>query len=534
MKSVRFVSSIAICLIVLAAAGRHSLAHAANAVATSPSSESQKSAVSFAAAVTYNTSGYSTSVAIGDLNGDGHPDLIVTNQEEDSAGLRVLLGNGDGTFQPAVTYGSGEWDTSVAIADVNGDGKPDLIVAGWYQGCCIGGVGVLLGNGDGTFQAEVIYNSGGYYAESVAVSDVNGDGHPDLLIVNSFDQICCDGQVAVLLGNGDGTFQPAVTYDSGGDAATAIVVADVNGDGKADLIVANECQTYGDCPSGGGVSVLLGNGDGAFRPAASYNSGGFDSVLPTSVAVADVNGDGHPDLVVTFTCQSYGNCPDGFGPGGVSVLLGNGDGTFQEQGVPYNSGGIGATSVAIADVNGDSYPDLVVTNWCIHPNCKGGGNGSVAVLLGYGDGTFQAPVSYGVGGHGRSYTEPYSFAIADVNGDGRADIVTANAYSGTVGVLLNNFSVATTDTVQSSLNPSKVNQSVTFTATIASASAVPNGELVTFYNGTTTLGTSPTLNGVARLTTSFSKAKNYTIKAEYPGDAFHKKRSGTIKQVVNP
>jgi len=200
----------------------------------------------------------------------------------------------------------------------------------------------------------------------------------------------------------------------------------------------------------------------------------------------------------------------------------------------YNSGGIGATSVAIADVNGDSYPDLVVTNWCIHPNCKGGGNGSVAVLLGYGDGTFQAPVSYGVGGHGRSYTEPYSFAIADVNGDGRADIVTANAYSGTVGVLLNNFSVATTDTVQSSLNPSKVNQSVTFAATIASASAVPNGELVTFYNGTTTLGTSPTLNGVARLTTSFSKAKNYTIKAEYPGDAFHKKRSGTIKQVVNP
>src|SRR5208282_1700274 len=120
-----------------------------------------------------------------------------------------------------VPYGSGGYHAdSVAVADVNGDGKPDLLVANQCassSNCNNGSVGVLLGNGDGTFQAAVTYGSGGYYAESVAVADVNGDGKPDLVVAND----CCaggngdDGSVSVLLGNGDGTFQTAVTYGSG-------------------------------------------------------------------------------------------------------------------------------------------------------------------------------------------------------------------------------------------------------------------------------------------------------------------------------
>ncbi len=107
--------------------------------------------------------------------------------------------------------------------------------------------------------------------------------------------------VSVLLGNGDGTFQTAVSYNSGGESATSIAVADVNGDGNPDLLVANECDSSGNCLNGGVVSVLLGNGDGTFQAAVSYNSGGYEAY---SIAVADVNGDGYPDLLVANDCAS--------------------------------------------------------------------------------------------------------------------------------------------------------------------------------------------------------------------------------------
>jgi hypothetical protein len=142
----------------------------------------------------------------------------------------------------------------------------------------------LLGNGDGTFQTAVTYSSGGFFADSVAVADVNGDGKPDILVANTGGvPICSGGGVGVLLGNGDGTFKTAVTYCSGG-GPVSLAVADVNGDDKPDLVVASSL-----------VSVLLGNGDGTFQTAVSYESGGYP---PDSVAVADVNGDGKPDLVV--------------------------------------------------------------------------------------------------------------------------------------------------------------------------------------------------------------------------------------------
>jgi len=466
--------------------------------------------VYFSKVVTYPSGGYMVwSVAVADLNGDGHPDLIVANlcqsifgcdiYNPDIGEVGVLLGRGDGTFQPTVGYSSGGYlSYSVAVGDVNGDGKPDLVVANGCQDsdCNNASVSVLLGNGDGTFQPAVNYGWAGYIATSVAIGDLNGDGHPDLVVGSGCPEGgCTNGAVGVLLGNGDGTFQPPVTYSSGGFYGW-VAIGDVNGDGKPDLVVAN---------SWGTVGVLLGNGDGTFQAPVNYGSGGF---APLSVTIGDVNGDGKPDLLVA-NCGTGGGCYNGL----VGVLLGNGDGTFQPA-VSYSSGG-SAQAIAIADVNGDGHPDLVVAN------C------GLAVLLGNGDGTFQAPVGYNSGGICGD-----SVAVADLNGDGRPDVVIGNWGSSSVGVLLNNFSAKTTTAVTSSLNPSPVGQQVTFTATVIAIGRVPDGSTVTFYRGPTVIGTGTTTNGVASLTTSFSKAGGFQIKASYPGGPFQKPSSGRMKQVV--
>src|ERR1039458_8757015 len=184
-------------------------------------------------------------------------------------------------------------------------------------------------------------------------------------------------------------FAKAVLYNSGGDESLSVAIGDVNHDGHPDIVVANLDQN-GSSPTGE-VSVLLGNGDGTFQAPLSYSSGGFGS---QSVAIGDVNGDGNLDLVVGSVCQDKG-CSNGYGA--VSVLLGNGDGTFQAP-VSYSSGGYDGTSVAIADVNGDGRLDVIVANFCHDINCYGYSPGGVSVLLGNGDGTFQAPVIYSSGG----------------------------------------------------------------------------------------------------------------------------------------
>ena len=514
----------------------------------------QKAQLHFAPAVAYDSgASEADSVALADLNGDGKLDAVVANWCQ-SAGqfscegygeVAVLIGNGDGTFQSPVRYSTGAYfANSVAVGDVNGDGTPDLVVANYclsIQPSCggDGAISVLLGNGDGTFQTAATYNSGGSYAYSVAVADVNGDGILDLAVSNTGPVGANNGSVGVLLGNGDGTFRTAASYSSGGDIAASVAIGDVNGDGIRDLVVANYggADGCGDC----GAGVLLGNGDGTFRPAAIYNSGGGSTY---SVSAWDLRGDGILDLVAASrSSDDEGNRLRA----GVGVLLGNGDGTFQPtasylavglQYISYPAVGWGIDSLAVADINGDGVPDLVIVEQCRslehYTNCVG--TGQVNVMLGNGDGTFQAPITYGSGGY-----EGSSIAIGDVNGDGRPDLVLTNACGstcsgpdGSVAVLLNTTSYATKSALTTSPNPSQVNQMVTLTATMASTPSIPNGEAVTFYNGSTNLGTGKTTNGVATLTTSFSKAKTYTIKADYPDDAFHKKSSGTVKQVVNP
>jgi hypothetical protein len=516
-------------------------------------SAGQRLQVKFAPPVAYDPGPGSTSVAIADLRDDGKLDLVVANfcktydqhgncTGNGEGGVAVLLGNGDGTFRPAVTYSTVAYGTnSVAVADMNDDGILDLVVANWcgtlgQYGCQYqsGAASVLLGNGDGTFQPALVYGSGGLDAYSVAIGDLNRDRKPDLVVTNSYygggDY---NGSVGVLLGNGDGTFQPAVSYDTRGKVAASVAIGDVNGDGIPDLVVAD----YGY----DSAAVLLGNGDGTFQPAVLYDSGG---VGPVSVALGDLRGNGIWDVVIA---NRWSHNEGTRLRGEVSVLLGNGDGTFQPaasyltDGVGYPSyPGIGAgiNSLVIADVNGDGIPDLAVVEWCQnliqYNDCVG--NKEVNVFLGNGDGTFQAPFVYSSAGFIGS-----ALAIADVNGDGRPDLIVANNNAGAgdyqkgaVAVLLNETYYASKTALTSSPNPAHVNQNVTFTATITSTPPVPNGEVVTFYNGKTSLGTGKTTNGVASVNASFSKAKTYTIKATYPGDAFRRVNSGTVKLVVNP
>ncbi|PYJ96801.1 MAG: VCBS repeat-containing protein [Verrucomicrobia bacterium] len=326
----------------------------------------------FQNAVNYATGGSASSVVVGDFNGDGKPDLAANN----GGGVSVLLGNGDGSFQAAVNYGTGGSTSSVVAGDFNGDGKTDLAVATATTPASSDNVSVLLGNGDGTFQAAVHYVVGSF-PYSVTAGDFNGDGKADLAVAT-------DVGISLLLGNSDGTFQAAVNYGAG-NQPSFVVAGDFNSDGKLDLAVADGLS--------GTVAVLLGNGDGTFQAGHNVGAGW----TPVSVAASDFNSDGKLDLAV------------GGGDGSVTVLLGSGDGSFTMTPTSYSAGTL-PPFVAVGDFNGDDKPDVAVANL---------GSTNVSVLLGKGDGTFQAAVNFAAG------TNPVSVAIGDFNGDGKSDLAVA-------------------------------------------------------------------------------------------------------------
>jgi hypothetical protein len=291
-------------------------------------------AMPFNAPVNYNTVGGSPrSIAVGDFNLDGNPDLAVATATEDVSatatdGVSIFLGNGFGAFNPPINYIAGTSPQSVAVGDFNLDGKPDLAVANKGSE----NVSILLGNGLGTFAAAVNYKAGSA-PYCVAVGDFNLDGKPDLAVANYVSN-----NVSILLGNGLGAFAAAVQYEVGIEPAS-VAVGDFNRDGNPDLAVA---IAYDD---GSKVSILLGNGLGAFAAAVQYEAG----TNPESVAVGDFNLDGNPDLAVA-----------NYGSGNVSILLGNGPGAFAAA-VQYEAG-TNPASVAVGDFNLDGNPDLAVAN----------------------------------------------------------------------------------------------------------------------------------------------------------------------------
>jgi hypothetical protein len=351
-------------------------------------------------------------VAVGDFNHDGIPDLAVacngsTYPATDPGGVLILLGRGDGSFAGPLAFPAGSQPASIAVGDFNGDGNLDLAVAGTA-------LNVLFGNGDGTFKAPVTLNNEG---NAVAVGDFNGDGKLDLAETIPHHAFIgsASGSVLILLGNGDGSFRAAanpVLLDAGPQAVTA---ADLNGDGRADLVVPCVGGFFvpqrGAFAFPGSVDILLGNGDGTFQ--AAMNDGGLQ--FAAAAAVADFNGDGKPDLAVATTAGNFGTQP-----GGVLVLPGRGDGTFGPA-VSYDSA-LGFSAVVAADLNGDSKPDLAALTQ----------GGTLVTLLNNGDGTFRDAGGY-VPGLGASGLAP-----GDFNGDGRTDLAVADTNANAVAVLLGN------------------------------------------------------------------------------------------------
>jgi hypothetical protein len=411
-------------------------------------------------------------IAVGDFNRDGKIDLAVPNPN--STQIAILLGKGDGTFRTPVEYTVGSAPVTVVVADFNQDGKLDLAVANGASN----NISVLLGNGDGTFQPAMnfsVFESPSF----VGVGDFNGDGKPDLVALEQpgFGDCPC---TSVLLGNGDGTFQPALEAPIPFPAWAAIAVGDFNGDGKLDLAVAGQFGFSSE------VGILLGNGDGTFQQGASYSVG----TDPLAVVAADLNGDGKLDLV---TANSQGV--------GVSVLLGNGDGTFQAavnypvSGFPY--------SITAADLNGDRKPDLAVANLL---TLTGDLKAPISVLFGNGDGTFQPESTYPVGKEPRFVAvgdfngdHKADLAVADF----LSEDVTILLNTGVVSFSPTSPVAFPTQLVGTTSSPHSVTLTNTGTTALSISSITLQGSQFRLSSGNTTCGGSVPPGGSCKISALF-------------------------------
>jgi hypothetical protein len=343
---------------------------------------------------TVSSLSYPSAIVARDLNGDGIPDLAVSNSSGNS--VAILLGSSNGTFTAGTAVQIGATPGSIALGDFNSDSKLDLavVIPGSSE------IALYLGNGDGTFTAsstlQTLPSPG-----NLIVADVNGDGNEDLAVITG-------NTLMVLFGHGDGTFTADSYSPSLGSSPQSIVQADFNGDGITDLAITNYSYT-------GTVTVLLGNGDGSFTQAPTLST----TPEPYSIVVSDFNQDGKPDLAIG---------PNG--GSGVNIFLGNGDGTFTAAASALATSS--ATTLAIADMNNDGKPDLVVGN---------SSTSSITTLLGNGDGTFKTGASQSL-----TYA-PAGMVVGDWNGDGVPDVAATFYYLGAVNTYTTQLSQRVTATL---------------------------------------------------------------------------------------
>ena len=343
----------------------------------------------------YNVGGNPGSVVAADINGDGKVDLITANN---GSSLTILTNDGSGNFGSNATVGVGFDPYCVIAADINGDGKPDLITAN----IGIGSIGnntltVLTNNGSGGFGSNATLTVGvGPY--DVIAADVNGDGKVDLITANFGSTYPKGNTLTVLTNNGSGGFGSNATLTVGTNPS-CVTVVDINGDGKLDLICVNDGAAT--------LTVLTNNGSGGFGFNATLLGQPFPN-SPIWVIAADVNGDGKPDLV---SVNLLGNS--------LTVLTNNGNGGFGSN-ATLNVGSMPRCVVA-ADVNGDGKLDLISAN--------SGGN-TLTVLTNDGSGNFGFSATLNVSG------APYCVVAADVNGDGKLDLISADV-NGTLTVFIN-------------------------------------------------------------------------------------------------
>lgn len=486
---------------------------------------------------------FPSSFTMTDVNGDGKLDLLVAYWNLNSIGMR--LGNGDGTFQSETLLSSGgEHPSSIAAADVNGDSHIDLVLTNNCLDTCGGGrtVTVLLGNGDGTFQPPATYGWDGYSANSVAIADINGDGKLDLVIGGTSCQ-CGPGTsgLGLMLGKGDGTFQATLQYSPNSAVGDRVLVADLNGDKRLDVVSIPSSTN-------GWLQVWLHVG--AIHTTTALNSSLNPSVFGQAMSVtANVGASsGTPTGTVELFDKSFG-CFDSFDCGGSTLT--NRSAVFTN--IPLVAGThplVAAYQGSLAFNSSTSNPLNQVVQMAtttssvvssLNPATPARKFIYTATVTGqYGGGTF-GTVTFSDG----------AAALATVNlASGHATFATSNqscgvhpittTYSGdpnndaSTSLILNEYVQCSTSTLlTTSGSPTFAGQPVTFTAKVASRyGSIPDGEIVTFYDGKTALASIPLAGQTAAYTTSSLSATSHPIAASYAGDAHFTASTGRLAQKV--
>ncbi len=376
------------------------------------------------ATLTHHNTPIHAAVKLGDINGDGVTDIVVISNDAPGA-VSVLLGKGDGTFGAAQNMPTAGAALDVTLGDFNGDQKIDIATVDGtsltapFSGPPTGGdiirpdeaglISVFLNQGNGTFSQPRALNSGQTALNKTVEADVNGDGNPDLVSINSSNKT-----VSVMLGNADGTFGSAQTVATLSNAPTGLAAADLNGDGKADIVTTFYSTNK--------VAVLENQGNGTFTSASYLTLPGPAG----NVVIADLNADNKADLLTVNVT--------GFNPAGnqtLSFFAGNGDGTFK----PGLTSGVGyGRNLVVADFNDDGKLDVAFASE-FDPDLSYAGHQyltNLSVLMGNGDGTFKAQTNYTVS------ASPFALGAADLNGDGFIDLVTTGDIEGDISILLNN------------------------------------------------------------------------------------------------